>query len=61
MKFFESVFRSRAKCLGYDYVNKFTRELASAIVIKLPVDSFGNPDFQYMKDYITFIKAKKKK
>ena len=57
MKFFESVFRSRAKCLGYDYVNKFTRELASAIVIKLPVDSFGNPDFQYMKDYMKCVKG----
>lgn len=57
MKFFESIFHSRAKCLGYDYVNKFTRELAAAIVIKLPVNSLGEPDFQYMEDYMKKIEG----
>lgn len=43
--FFVSVFRNRALGLNYDYVNKFTRESAKQISIKLPVDETGNPDF----------------
>lgn len=50
--FFVSVFRNRALGLNYDYVNKFTRESAKQISIKLPVDKTGNPDFVYMESYI---------
>jgi len=50
--FFVSVFRNRALGLNYDYVNKFTRESAKHICIKLPVDKTGNPDFLYMESYM---------
>ena len=50
--FFVSVFRNRALGLNYDYVNKFTRESAKQISIKLPVDKTGNPDFSYMESYM---------
>lgn len=49
---FVSVFRNRALGLNYDYVNKFTRESAKHICIKLPVDKTGNPDFLYMESYM---------
>ncbi len=50
--FFVSVFKSRANGLNYDYVNKFTRDSAKKITIKLPVDTTGNPDFSYMETYM---------
>ena len=50
--FFVSVFRNRSLGLNYDYVNKFTRESAKQISIKLPVDKTGNPDFSYMESYM---------
>ncbi len=50
--FFVAVFKSRAMGLNYDYVNKFTRESAKGIKIKLPIDKIGNPDFSYMETYM---------
>lgn len=50
--FFISVFRSRAIGLNFDYVNKFTREDAKKMTIKLPVDINGNPNFAYMEEYM---------
>ena len=50
--FFVSVFRNRALGLNYDYVNKFTRESAKQINLKLPVDKTGKPDFSYMELYM---------
>ncbi len=50
--FFLSIFRNRAIALNYDYVNKFTREAAKEMVIKLPADKDGNPDFSYMESYM---------
>ena len=50
--FFLSIFRNRAVALNYDYVNKFTRESAKEMVIKLPADKDGNPDFSYMESYM---------
>ena len=50
--FFVSVFRNRALGLNYDYVNKFTRESAKQINIKLPINEAGDPDFLYMESYM---------
>lgn len=50
--FLLSVFRNRALNANYDYVNKFTRQSAKEILIKLPADKDGNPDFTYMESYI---------
>ena len=40
--FFVTLFREKAIDLNYDYVNKFTRESAKEIMIKLPVDNKNN-------------------
>lgn len=61
MKFFEAVFHSRADDLGYNYVNKFTRELAKNIVVKLPVDGNLDPDWGYMEDYMKTIETTARK
>lgn len=55
MKFFEVSFHSRANTLGYNYVNKFTRDLANNMSIKLPIDNNGEPDWNYMESYMKHI------
>lgn len=50
--FFLSVFRNRAINSNFDYVNKFTRESAKEMIVKLPSDKDGNPDFSYMEDFM---------
>lgn len=49
--FFTVVFRTQAKLMNFDYVNKFTRENASNLLIKLPVKD-NQPDWEYMENYI---------
>ena len=50
--FFVTLFKEKAINLNYDYVNKFTRESAKEIMIKLPVDNKDNPDWNYMERYM---------
>lgn len=50
--FFVTIFREKAKKLNYDYVNKFTRESAKEIILKLPVDNAGNIDIKFMENYM---------
>lgn len=50
--FFVTLFREKAINLNYDYVNKFTRESAKEIMLKLPVDNKDNPDWNYMERYM---------
>ena len=52
MRFFLVAFKSRANSLGYNYVNKFTRELAYKMSVALPVLNDGTPDWNFMEDYI---------
>lgn len=52
LKFFEIVFKNRAKALGYDYVNKFTREYANNIKVFLPIVLDGSPDWSLMESTI---------
>lgn len=49
--FFVSVFKRKAIDSNYDYVNKFTRELAKNMLIRLPIVSSGDPNFSYMETY----------
>lgn len=51
-RFFVSVFRSVAFTKGFDYGNKFRRDVASELMIPLPSTSSGNPDWKYMEDYM---------
>lgn len=53
--FFVTIFREKAKNMNFDYVNKFTRETAKNIIVKLPTRN-EDPDWDYMEDYIKNIK-----
>lgn len=50
--FFVAIFKRKAIDSNYDYVNKFTRDSARKLEIKLPVDSMGEIDFPYMESYM---------
>ena len=50
--FFLAVFKSAAIGQGFDYVNKFTRELALNLEVYLPVTADGTPDWSFMTSYI---------
>lgn len=56
--FLVTIFREKAKNLNYDYVNKFTRESAKEILLRLPVDKDNNINFQFMEDYMKDIEDK---
>lgn len=53
--FFVVVFRKAAVLCGFDYANKFTREIASAMEVSLPVDASGDPDWAYMDEYMSAV------
>lgn len=50
------------KCVGhrYAFVDKWVEETMRNDIIKPPVDSEGNPDFAYMKNYMTNIIEKQR-
>nr|MBQ6242347.1 restriction endonuclease subunit S [Lachnospiraceae bacterium] len=50
--FFVSVFRKTALTKGFDYGNKFRRDIAVDLHIKLPATVDGKPDFDYMDSYM---------
>lgn len=56
--FFLVVFKKAVKAINVNYVNKFTREMAGNIVIKLPVTNDGQPDFAYMEETVKRLSAK---
>lgn len=58
--FFVSSFKKSALIKGFDYGNKFKRDIAKKIKVKLPIDSNGEPDWQYMENYIHNIENKVK-
>ncbi|GAA6124230.1 restriction endonuclease subunit S [Bifidobacterium psychraerophilum] len=47
--FFLSIFKKAAILRGFDYRDKFTRKLASSLVVRLPVTAGRNPDWEYME------------
>ena len=51
MRYIATVFKTKALTMGYDYANKFRRDIAEKITIKLP--SKGNkPDWEFMESYM---------
>lgn len=48
--FFVAAFKKAAVLCGFDYAYKFTREIASAMKVLLPVDMSGEPDWAYMDE-----------
>lgn len=56
--FFLTEMKKAAFSLGFDYVFKFTRELAKNICVKLPVTSDDQPDYAYMEQYMKQTESK---
>ena len=59
--FFLAVFKKASFVQNFDYANKFTRDLAKNIIVSLPSDSAGIPDFAYMEKYMKDVFEKTKK
>ena len=60
--FFASCFKSTALRYGFDYSNKFRRDVALELKVLLPQTPDHTPDFDYMEDYmkeITKLAAKR--
>lgn len=58
--YFASVFKARAKIKGFDYGNKFRRDVALKLDVLLPVNNDGKIDFEYMENYMKLIEEKTK-
>ncbi len=56
--FFASVFRKAAFTKGFDYGNKFRRDIAIDLIIKLPVNDRKTPDWDFMDKKISMLKAR---
>lgn len=52
LKYFATVFRQKALSIGFDYGNKFRRDIAVKLHVLLPVDKTGQPDWAYMEEYM---------
>lgn len=59
MLFFCTVFRQTAIAQGFDYGNKFTREIAKTLMVALPVKEDNTPDWHFMEQYISDLLQKK--
>lgn len=55
MLFFLTAFKKAAMLMDFNYVYKFTREIASNISVFLPVNSTGNIDWEYMDSFMMHI------
>ena len=49
LMFFAAVFKKSALTKGFDYGNKFRRDIAQELVVKLPISKNGEPDWLYME------------
>ena len=52
LMFFTVAFRAVAMACAFDYSNKFRRDVAVDMNVKLPVTSDGIPDWAYMEQYM---------
>ncbi|MCI6474124.1 MAG: restriction endonuclease subunit S [Mucispirillum sp.] len=57
--FFVSIFRKSAFVKGFNYGNKFRRDIAANLIIKLPCKT-SSPDFKFMENYINNLNIKVK-
>lgn len=58
LQFFCSCFRKSAFTYGFDYWNKFRRDIAIELSVLLPVDNEWNPDREYMENYMKNLEDK---
>lgn len=61
LKYFATVFRQKALSIGFDYGNKFRRDIAVKLYIFLPVDKTGQPNWAYMEEYMRKVEERVKK
>lgn len=59
--FFVSVFKGSAISKGFDYGNKFRRDIAVDLIIKLPAKPDGEPDWDYMESYMKAVMEESEK
>ena len=60
LKYFATVFRQKALSIGFDYGNKFRRDIAVKLYILLPVDKTCQPDWSYMEEYMRKVEERVK-
>lgn len=58
LQYFVTVFRERALAVGFDYGNKFRRDIAANLFVKLPSTPDGAPDWAYMESYMANLETK---
>lgn len=58
LKYFASIFRKAALAKGFDYGNKFRRDIAVNIYVKLPSSDNKTPNWEYMEQYMQNIEGK---
>lgn len=58
LQYFVTVFRERALAVGFDYGNKFRRDIAANLFVKLPTTPDGAPDWIYMESYMANLESK---
>lgn len=58
LQYFVTVFRERALAVGFDYGNKFRRDIAANLFVKLPATPNGAPDWAYMESYMANLETK---
>lgn len=58
LQYFVTSFRERALAVGFDYGNKFRRDIAANLFVKLPATPDGAPDWAYMESYMANLETK---
>lgn len=58
LQYFVTVFRERALAVGFDYGNKFRRDIAANLFVRLPATPDGAPDWAYMESYMANLETK---
>lgn len=58
LQYFVTVFRERALAVGFNYGNKFRRDIAANLFVKLPATPDGAPDWAYMESYMANLETK---
>lgn len=58
LRYFVTAFRERALAVGFDYGNKFRRDIAANLFVKLPTTPDGDPDWAYMESYMANLETK---
>lgn len=58
LQYFVTAFRERALAVGFDYGNKFRRDIAANLFVKLPATPDGDPDWTYMESYMANLETR---